>query len=249
MNAEPKFSPIVFPRRICRWGRRSDEPLASRHSGACVARTPDAQLRIGESRDSPMWNCTSEVWSCGPSRNDGVGWRRANRRHIALGGGKSRVLGSRAITEHAMSTFPGICLVLYNNDCENCSPITAKSSSVSGNSCERDSHAGLAENRRTLPRISSHHRRGLTERRFQTRPFSAWDSCSARMIVWPHSMAPLRRCSGRFLMYRRVSHTPGTGAGESLPQFSMRCPLNSHSSQSCGTSYRDSPKPAPDAKL
>src|SRR5437879_9420207 len=24
-----------------------------------------------ESRDSPMCNCTSEVWSCGPSRNDG----------------------------------------------------------------------------------------------------------------------------------------------------------------------------------
>src|ERR1700731_4058326 len=74
MNAELKFSPIVFSRRICRWGRRRDEPLASRHSGACVARTPDAQLRIGESRDSPMWNCTSEVWSFGPSRNDGVGW-------------------------------------------------------------------------------------------------------------------------------------------------------------------------------
>src|SRR5450432_2846640 len=24
-----------------------------------------------ESRDSPMCKCTSEVWSCGPSRNDG----------------------------------------------------------------------------------------------------------------------------------------------------------------------------------
>ena len=46
MNAELKFSPIVFSRRICRWGRRSDEPLASRHSGACVVRTSDAQLRI-----------------------------------------------------------------------------------------------------------------------------------------------------------------------------------------------------------
>jgi len=52
MNAELKFSPIVFSRRICRWGRRSDGPLASRHSGACVARTSGAHLRIGESRDS-----------------------------------------------------------------------------------------------------------------------------------------------------------------------------------------------------
>src|SRR5450432_2138932 len=25
-----------------------------------------------ESRDSPMRNCASEVWSCGPPRNDGV---------------------------------------------------------------------------------------------------------------------------------------------------------------------------------
>jgi hypothetical protein len=28
------------------------------------------QLHIGESRDSPMRNCASEVWSFGPSRND-----------------------------------------------------------------------------------------------------------------------------------------------------------------------------------
>src|SRR6266851_2502777 len=35
------------------------------HSGARVSANP-------ESRDSPMCNCTSEVWSFGPSRNDGV---------------------------------------------------------------------------------------------------------------------------------------------------------------------------------
>src|SRR5450755_1661024 len=33
--------------------------------GRCEASNP-------ESRDSPMRNCASEVWSCGPSRNDGV---------------------------------------------------------------------------------------------------------------------------------------------------------------------------------
>jgi hypothetical protein len=33
--------------------------------GRCGASNP-------ESRDSPMRNCASEVWSCGPSRNDGV---------------------------------------------------------------------------------------------------------------------------------------------------------------------------------
>jgi len=32
----------------------------------------DATHRTPESRDSPMCNCTSEVWSFGPSRNDGV---------------------------------------------------------------------------------------------------------------------------------------------------------------------------------
>src|SRR5229473_2412854 len=32
--------------------------------GRCEASNP-------ESRDSPMRNCASEVWSCGPSRNDG----------------------------------------------------------------------------------------------------------------------------------------------------------------------------------
>src|SRR5216684_1592207 len=33
--------------------------------GRCGASNP-------ESRDSPMRNCASEVWSCGPSRNDGA---------------------------------------------------------------------------------------------------------------------------------------------------------------------------------
>ncbi len=33
--------------------------------GRCEASNP-------ESRDSPMRNCASEVWSCGPSRNDGA---------------------------------------------------------------------------------------------------------------------------------------------------------------------------------
>src|SRR5258708_30932864 len=68
-------------------------------------------------------------------------------------------LGSRAITEHVMSTFSGICLVLYNEDCENCSPTTAKSSSVSGKSCERDSHAASQEEERAVLVIS--YRRGL----------------------------------------------------------------------------------------
>ncbi len=35
----------------------------NRHSGARVSANP-------ESRDPPMRNCISEVWSCGPSRND-----------------------------------------------------------------------------------------------------------------------------------------------------------------------------------
>ena len=30
-----------------------------------------------ESRDSPMRNCASEVWSCGPSRNDSYGFTRS----------------------------------------------------------------------------------------------------------------------------------------------------------------------------
>src|SRR5664279_2956847 len=38
--------------------------------GASKTRTSDVQLHIGESRDSPMRNCASEVWSFGPSRND-----------------------------------------------------------------------------------------------------------------------------------------------------------------------------------
>src|SRR5882724_2768599 len=37
-----------------------------RHSGARAKRANP------ESRDSPMCNCTSEVWSFGPSRNDDV---------------------------------------------------------------------------------------------------------------------------------------------------------------------------------
>src|SRR5450756_880349 len=50
-----------------------------RHSGARVSANHDVQLHIGESRDSPMRNCASEVWSFGPSRNDGedhgfAGW-------------------------------------------------------------------------------------------------------------------------------------------------------------------------------
>src|SRR4029079_1207294 len=38
-------------------------------SGACESTNP-------ESRDSPMRNCASEVWSFRPSRNDGVWSRR-----------------------------------------------------------------------------------------------------------------------------------------------------------------------------
>ena len=38
--------------------------------GRCEASNYDVLLHIGESRDSPMCNCTSEVWSFGPSRND-----------------------------------------------------------------------------------------------------------------------------------------------------------------------------------
>src|ERR1700674_1230242 len=38
--------------------------------GRCEASNYDVQLHIGESRDSPMRNCASEVWSFGPSRND-----------------------------------------------------------------------------------------------------------------------------------------------------------------------------------
>src|SRR6201982_190093 len=38
--------------------------------GRCEASNYDVRLHIGESRDSPMRNCASEVWSFGPSRND-----------------------------------------------------------------------------------------------------------------------------------------------------------------------------------
>jgi hypothetical protein len=43
--------------------------------GRCKASNYDVQLHIGESRDSPMRNCASEVWSFGPSRNDDTGQR------------------------------------------------------------------------------------------------------------------------------------------------------------------------------
>src|SRR5204863_8870202 len=39
--------------------------------GRCEASNYDVQLHIGESRDSPVRNCAPEVWSFGPSRNDG----------------------------------------------------------------------------------------------------------------------------------------------------------------------------------
>src|SRR3982074_1473764 len=42
--------------------------------GQCEASNP-------ESRDSPMCNCTSEVWSFGPSRNDGA---RARKRVMMI---------------------------------------------------------------------------------------------------------------------------------------------------------------------
>jgi hypothetical protein len=44
-------------------GRRAETVIP----GRCEASNP-------ESRDSPMRNCASEVWSCGPSRNDGYGF-------------------------------------------------------------------------------------------------------------------------------------------------------------------------------
>jgi hypothetical protein len=45
--------------------------------GRCEASNP-------ESRDSPMRNCASEVWSCGPSRNDGVWIARHCERSEAM---------------------------------------------------------------------------------------------------------------------------------------------------------------------
>jgi hypothetical protein len=110
-------------------------------------------------------NCASEVWSgachraaqgadpLGPSRNDGVnpGMTALTANGSAVRRGRwpsfmteargSRVrLGSRAITEHGISTFRGTCLLLYKNDCETCSPIAAKPSKLSTNSCEKHSH-------------------------------------------------------------------------------------------------------------
>src|SRR6266851_7479133 len=70
-------------------------PLSfNRHSGA---RPKGANP---ESRDSPMCNCTSEVWSFGPSRNDGSlvasrRWRLCHRlalRQGGDGGGSDRAL-------------------------------------------------------------------------------------------------------------------------------------------------------------
>src|ERR1700693_3715293 len=55
--APPRSSAISSP-RWC-WG------FNRRRSGARASANP-------EPRDSPMCNCTSEVWSFGPSRNDGV---------------------------------------------------------------------------------------------------------------------------------------------------------------------------------
>ena len=45
--------------------------------GRCEASNP-------ESRDSPMRNCASEVWSCGPSRNDGIWIARHCERSEAI---------------------------------------------------------------------------------------------------------------------------------------------------------------------
>jgi hypothetical protein len=50
----------------------SAKQYKSSHSGMREVQTSDVQWHIGESRDFPMRNCASEVWSFGPSRNDGV---------------------------------------------------------------------------------------------------------------------------------------------------------------------------------
>jgi methionine biosynthesis protein MetW len=61
---------LVVLEHVWRAGRVFAEPGGEgevspiRHSGARVSANP-------ESRDSPMCNCTSEVWSFAPSRNDG----------------------------------------------------------------------------------------------------------------------------------------------------------------------------------
>src|SRR5437879_1926186 len=56
-----------------------------RHSGRRAAAISDAQLRIGESRDSPVCNCTPEVWSFGPSRNDQGNWGGLTHAYLATG--------------------------------------------------------------------------------------------------------------------------------------------------------------------
>jgi hypothetical protein len=59
------FARVVEPRSgaRCATSSRSWWIDAKRHSGARVSANP-------ESRDSPMRNCASEVWTFGPSRND-----------------------------------------------------------------------------------------------------------------------------------------------------------------------------------
>src|ERR1700737_5440695 len=67
---------------------------ASSDSTVIPGRVEDANP---ESRDSPMCNCTSEVWSFGPSRNDGspnrkIGASRLKRRLAIFAVGEARLL-------------------------------------------------------------------------------------------------------------------------------------------------------------
>src|ERR1700755_348461 len=53
-------SPPVYA-QLSYAGRRPRSNGATSFRDGPKDQTPDAQLRIGESRDSPMYNCTSEV--------------------------------------------------------------------------------------------------------------------------------------------------------------------------------------------
>src|SRR4029077_16843615 len=63
--------------------------------GRCEASNP-------ESRDSPMRNCASEVWSLGPSRNDG-GW---------IGSSLPPSLGSPFVVPAKAGTHNHKCLLM-----------------------------------------------------------------------------------------------------------------------------------------
>src|SRR5260370_42267047 len=74
MEARNPAIPII--QSMASWNRPDNQTSFASSElvipGQCEASNP-------ESRDSPMCNCTSEVWSFGPSRNDGELLRRFSR--------------------------------------------------------------------------------------------------------------------------------------------------------------------------